>query len=110
MIYINDIPSLRDPESITYTFDDRIERIKLIGGNTVQDYGNIDSGGVFSVSAVFSLTNYYLIRALWISRTLVTFNDGDGGIWTNRRLVFKSIKRDRNFPNYVTLDFELWAC
>ena len=110
MIFINDIPSLRDPETITYNFDDRIEKIKLINGNTVQDYGHIPSGGVFSISAVFSLENYNRLRTLWENRIPVTFNDGNEGIWQGMRLVFKSITRDRNFPKYVTLNFELWRC
>lgn len=111
MIFIDDIPTFRHPESITYTFDDRVTKIQLIDGNTVQDVGCFDSGGVFSISsAMFSLENYNRLRVLWRNRTLVTFNDNNGGVWQNRRLVFKSIKRDKNFPNYVFLDFELWGC
>lgn len=110
MIYINDIPSLRDPESISYSFDDRIQKIQLIGGNTVQDYGHFEDGDVFTVSAVFSFSNYLLIKDLWINRTLVSFTDTTGDIYTDMRLVFKSVKRDANFHNYVTLEFELWRC
>lgn len=110
MIFIDNIPSLRDPDSITYTFDDRIQKVPLINGNTVQDYGNIDSGAVISISAIFSIPNYLLIKNLWINRTLVTFDDGLGFIIHNCRLVFKSIKRERLFPNFVTLNFELWRC
>lgn len=110
MIFINDIPSYRDPESIVYNFDDRVQKIPLIKGNTVQDYGNIDSGAVIVMSVVFTLSNYLLIKNLWINRTLVTFNDGLGLIINNCRLVFKSVKRERLFPNFVTLNFELWRC
>ncbi len=107
MIFINNIPSLRDPESISYSFDDRIQKIALINGNTVQDYGHIESGDSFNISAVFSIANYALIKNLWINRTKVSFTDEKGNVFQNCRLVFKSVKHEANFP-YVILDFELW--
>lgn len=110
VIYINNIPSLRDPESSVLTFDDRIEKIQLINGNTVQDYGHIASGDVISLTCVFSVANYNQIKNLWTSRTRVSFTDTSGEVWTNLRLVFRNIKREKRFPNYVTLTFELWRC
>ena len=110
MIYINDIPSLRDPESISYTIDDRIQKIPLINGNTVQDYGYFSTGDVISLSCVFSVANFQRLQALWINRQKVSFTDTAGVIWQNMRLVFKSFKRDEHFKNYIILDFELWRC
>lgn len=108
MIFINDIPSFRNPESSELKFDDRIEKVELIGGNTVQDYGYIASGDTFSLTCLFSYSNYLSLKELWSARASVTYTDEAGATWQNLRLVFKSIKRDRNFPNYVLLTFELW--
>lgn len=42
MIYINDIPSFRDPETCEYIIDDRVEKIELMNGVAVQDFGHIE--------------------------------------------------------------------
>lgn len=110
MIFINDIPSLRNPESFSYNFDHRIEKIELINGTVAQDYGHIESGDSFSLSCVFSVANYQRLKALWLNRQFVSFTDEAGTVFYNLRLVFKSIKRVAHFPNYVTLDFDLWRC
>uniref|UniRef100_UPI001C82A64F hypothetical protein n=1 Tax=Selenomonas sp. AB3002 TaxID=1392502 RepID=UPI001C82A64F len=65
-------------ESCMINFDDRIEKIPLIGGNTVQDYGHISSGDSITVSACFSWDNAAAIYSLWESRTLVNFTDESG--------------------------------
>ena len=108
MIFINDIPSFRDPESSSITFDDRVEKIELINGNAIQDYGHVENGDKISLTCLFYITNYERIKALWTSRTLVTYTDEAGEVWANMRLVFKNIKREKKFPNFVTLTFELW--
>lgn len=108
MIFINDIPSLRNPENISHTFDDRVEKIELINGNTVQDYGHIESGDRFSLTCVFSSDNYQRLKYLWTSRTRVSFTDTSGTVHNNLRLVFRNIQRVNKFPNYVVLTFELW--
>ena len=41
MIFINDIPSFRDPEDYEVTPDDRIEKIEIIGSVAYQDYGHV---------------------------------------------------------------------
>lgn len=108
MVFINDIPSLRDPENINHTFDDRVEKIELINGNTVQDYGHIESGDSFSLTCIFSLDNYQRLKSLWTSRARVSFTDEGGNVFSNLRLVFRNIQRVNKFPNYVMLTFELW--
>lgn len=110
MIFINGIPSLRDPESSSLTFDDRVEKVELINGNGVQDYGHVESGDVIELTCVFSVANYLRLKELWTARDTVTFTDTAGVIWQNLRLVFKKIERVRKFPNYITLTFELWRC
>lgn len=108
MIYINDIPSFRNPDSSVLNFDDRVENIELIGGNVAQDYGHVENGDKLSLTCLFSYANYQLLKTLWTNRTKVSYTDEAGVIWTNLRLVFRNVRRYRNFPNYVTLTFELW--
>ena len=108
MIWINNIPSFRNPESSSLTFDDRVEKVELINGNAIQDYGHVDSGDKFSLTCLFSYSNYERLKLLWTTRTLVSYTDESGDIWQNLRLVFKNIKREKKFPDYVTLTFELW--
>ncbi len=109
-IKINDIESYRSPESLTVNVDDRIEKVPLINGNTVQDYGHIEDGDSFVVSCLFSKTNFNAVLALWRARQKVTFTDDTGDIWENCRIVIRSYKYEPRFPNYVTLDFEIWRC
>ena len=66
MIYIDDIPSFRAPESFELEFDDRIEKIQLIKGNTIQDYGFIQNGETFLITCIFSQENYLRLTDLWI--------------------------------------------
>lgn len=108
MIYINDIPSFRNPESHEYKYDDRVEKIELINGNTVQDYGYISNGDVDIITCLFSEANYLRLVPLWAGRARVTYTDEAGAVWQNLRLVFRSVKRDGHFPHYVLLTFELW--
>lgn len=110
MIWINDIPSLRDPESITYNFDDRIQRVPLLYGNTVQDYGYIPTGDYFTITCVFSMQNWLKLQQYWVNRTLVNFTDTGGTVWEKCRIVCRSYQRVAKFPNYITLNFELWRC
>ena len=107
-IKINDYESYRSPESIALNLDDRIEKVPLINGNAVQDYGHIANGDYFTISALFSRANFNAISALWAARTLVTFTDDAGEVWTNCRLVFRSYKTFPRFPDVVVLDFEVW--
>ena len=109
MIYINDtIPSLRDPESCELIFDDRIEKIELINGNTVQDYGYVESGNIVALTCIFSLANYRRLTELWQSRTKVSWTDEAGIVHENLRIVFRKVRYLSKFPKYVILTFELW--
>lgn len=108
MIYINDIPSFRDPESFSLKFDDRIEKVELINGATAQNYGHIEDGDVFSLTCVFTATNYERVKLLWETGTRVNFTDEAGVLWQNLRLIFRNIQYLAKFPDYKILNFELW--
>ena len=108
MIYINDIPSFRAPESEDLIIDDRTEKIELIGGNVVQSYGHIESGDVFSLECIFSAFNYNRLKALWLADERVMYIDEDGDVHTNLRVVLRHRRRVPKFPKYFILIFELW--
>lgn len=108
MIFINDIPSLRNPDSFELNIEDRIEKIELIGGNAVQDFGHVETGDVFALDCVFSRDNWSRIESLWAARQFVSFTDVAGVVWTNLRIVVKRIKYVERFPHYVHVIFELW--
>lgn len=108
MIFINNIPALRNPESCDYIMEDRIEKVQLINGNAVQDYGHIESGDAFAITCIFSTVNFETVKQLWINRTKVTFTDENGVVWNNMRLVLRRYKRLDKFPNYLSVTFELW--
>jgi hypothetical protein len=109
-IKINNIESYRSPESITINVDDRIEKVPLINGNVVQDYGHIASGDSFTVSALFSKANFNAIISLWEARQKVSFTDDSGEIWANCRIVIRSYRYEETFKNYVLVNFEIWRC
>lgn len=108
MIYINDIPSFRDPESETLTPDDRLEKIELIGNVVVQDMGRVEAGDVISLKCLFSRENYLRLESLWLSRAKVSYTDVLGVVWQNVRMKWLEVERDRNFPEYIFVTFELW--
>lgn len=108
MIYINNIPSFRDPESFKMTFDNRIEKIEIINDVAIQDYGHVEAGDFFSVTCLFLEENFMRVLDLWNSNTKVTFTDTSGTVWVNLRIVMKEVERDKNFPEYVMATFELW--
>ena len=107
-IKINNIESFRSPESVNFTVDDRIEKIQLINGNCVQDYGYIPSGDQFTVSAVFKKADFFSIVDLWQNRTRVTYTDDGGIVWQGMRIVLRGYQYMARYPNYVIVNMELW--
>ncbi len=108
MIYINDIPSFRDPESHEEIVDDRIEKIELINGNTIQDYGHCYTGDTIALTCIFKSKYYSRLMDLWGNREKVTYTDQSGNVFTDMRLVIRRIKYVEKFPEYLILTFELW--
>ena len=108
MIYINDIPSFRNPETEVLTPDDRLEKIELIGDILVQDMGRVEAGDVLSLKCLFSIENYLRLETVWLSREKVNYTDVLGVVWQNMTLKILEIERDRNYPEYIFVTFELW--
>ena len=108
MIYINDIPSFRDPENYKIIPDDRVTKIEIIDGVAIQDYGHIAEGDAVSISCLFSESNFNRFLELWERRTLVTFTDTAGVVWSRMRIVMREYECDKKFPKYMMASFELW--
>lgn len=108
MIYINNVPSFRDPESLEEIIDDRIEKIELINGNTIQDYGHCYTGDIIAIECIFHEQYYNQLMGWWGNRQKVTFTDPRGNVWQDMRLVIKRVKYVSKFPEYLLLSFELW--
>lgn len=108
MIYINDIPSFRDPDRYKVIPDDRVQKIEIINSVAVQDYGHISDGDAFSLVCMFSEENFARFLALWEARTKVTFTDTKGVTYQNLRIVITEYEPDKDYPEYTTVTFELW--
>lgn len=108
MIYIDDIPSFRNPESYKVTVDDRIQKIEVINGVALQDYLHIAAGDVISLTCLFTEENFNQLLALWERRTSVTFTDTAGATYPGKIIIMKEYERDRNFPTHILVTFELW--
>ena len=108
MIYINDIPSFRNPESEVLKPDDRKERIELIGAVVVQDMGRVKSGDVLSLKCLFTRENYLRFEELWKSRAMVNYTDPLGVVWENVTIKWLEVERNRDFPEYIFVTFEVW--
>ena len=108
MIYINDIPSFRDPERCKVIPDDRVQKIEIINSVAVQDYGHVADGDAFSLTCMFSEENVARFMDLWEARTKVTFTDTKGRIHQNLRIHILEYEPDKDFPEYITVSFELW--
>lgn len=108
MIYINDIPSFRDPEEEKLIVDDRVEKIELLRSAVVQDMGRVKEGDVLSLKCLFSRENYLRFEELWESREKVNYTDPVGVVWQNMTLKVKEIERNRDFRGYIFVTFELW--
>lgn len=108
MIYINDVPSFRNPESCEEIIEDRIEKIELINGNTIQDYGHCYTGDTIALTCIFHETHYNQLMEWWGNRQKVTFTDERGNVWEDMRLVIQRVKYVEHFPEYLLLTFELW--
>lgn len=109
VINIGSAKSFRSPESWDVTPDDRQERVEIVGGIHVEDYGVIDAGEVVSCQLVFDATNWALVKGYWTARTLVAVTDQAGNSLGNRRVVVKKYKYQDRHPKYYTVDLELWA-
>ena len=106
-VKINDIESYRSPESCAFNVDDRIEKIQLINGNCVQDYGHIEAGDKIAWTLDFSPEAWETVKGYWDSRLIVDVRDA-GGRTFRGRVVVKSYRRKPRFESHITANIEIW--
>lgn len=107
-IKIGTIESIGDPDSFEIKFDDRQERIEVIGGVFVYDAGYVEEGKVITVEATFAGSDWPTLEGYWLNRTKVTVVDHRNRTYTERRFKVTGFK-DLPGLNMVNLIFELWA-
>lgn len=106
MIYINDIPSLRDADSDDgLIIDDRKEIIDLINGTVIQN-GGIFFGG-FKITCVFSKNNFARFLNLWLSNTTVSYTDKTGVTFSGLTIKLYNVIPVDQFTHYVSVKFDL---
>ena len=110
-IRIGEVYSYRTPESWEENPDDRQERIEVIGGVVVQDYGVIEEGKILKCQALFKVSDWEnVIKNYWKNRTRVTVTDESGKEYSNVRVVYKGRQYLAKFPAYTLLTLEFWFC
>ena len=106
MIYINDIPSLRNSDSDDdLLIDDRKEIVELINGTCIQNGGNFFGG--FRLTCVFSADNFRQILNLWLANSTVSYTDKAGVTFSGLSIKLNKFSRVDNFHGYFRAEFEL---
>ena len=95
-------------EKWTVNPDNRIEMIRKIGGNIVQDNGHIESGDKITCSCNVDNANKETIFTYWQNQTKVTIKDESGISHSNMRVIVTRYAKIEKFPSYWTIDFEFW--
>lgn len=107
MIFINDIPSLRDPyNGDDLIVDDRKEKIPLINGTAIQNGGAFFGG--FQLTCVFSAANFERFKNLWLANSTVSYTDKNGVIHSDLTIKLNKFGYVEHFHNFIKVDFELW--
>ncbi len=105
---IGDAVPFNNPENFQMLPDDRQQKIEVMGGVVVQDYGHIEAGDSFSFSAIFDSTNAALIFSYWDTRTLVTYINETGSSYANCRVVVKSFSYINRHAKFYKINLEIW--
>jgi hypothetical protein len=106
MIYINNIPSLRDSDNGDgLLIDDRKTETKLINGTTYQNGGAFLNG--IQLSCVFHKINFNQILHLWLGNATVSYTDKNGKTFTGFTIKIDKITPVDFFKQYYQIDFTL---
>lgn len=107
MIYINDIPSLRNPDSgDDVIIDDRKTKVELINGTAIQN-GGVFLGG-FSLTCVFSKADFERFKNLWLANEKVSYTNKAGVIYSGLTIKVSKYGYVDSFHNYIKVEFDLW--
>lgn len=105
----NTIQPFREPENFELIFYDQVDKIELIDYTLVTIKNNENFGMVIALECMFKLEDCNTMLDLWRAQETVDYEDDNGLSWSGRVIVMKRIKKDKNFPNYVYMTFELWS-
>jgi len=109
-IRIGNVWTHETPKNWVYKPDDRQERIEVIGGVVVQDWGNVRLGDTISCEARFTKADFVTVKQYWQSRSMCVITDESGEIYPRARIVIKSWRYENRFPKYVIANLEFWFC
>lgn len=107
MIFINDIPSFRNPDNDDdYLVDDRKTKVPLINGTAIQN-GGVFFGG-FNLTVVFKKSDFERFKNLWLANEKVSYTDKAGVVYSGLTIKVSKFGRVDNFHDYIKVEFELW--
>ena len=98
----------RDVENWQVIPDDRQQRIEIIGGIAVQDFGRVPGGDKISCTATVLKAGWEIIKLYWDERIMVDIVDEAGNVWKDMRVVVKSYSYVSYFPRAIKVSFEFW--
>ena len=108
-VRIGDVRSFARPEDWTYTPDDRQQKVEIINGVAIQDFGHIEAGDTMSFSANFRRKDFDVLVGYWSNRVLVDIEDASGTIFQKCRVVIKSYSYIDYFESsMVKATLEIW--
>ena len=106
MIFINDIPSFRNPDNHDgRNIDDRKTKVPLINGTHIQNAGKFF--GSIPVTCVFTQANFDRFMNLWLSDETVSYTDKTGKTFSGLTIKLNSYNYVDKFETYVSVNFEL---
>ncbi len=105
-IKIGEVETLRT-ENWNITPNDRQERVEVIGGTVVQDFGIYDE--VYSCKATLAAEAASIVSGYAYDRQFVDIRDVSGRILKNKRVVIKKYGYVEHFEKeYYWFDLEFW--
>lgn len=108
-IRIGSISSVGHAENFSIVPDDRQSLVKVIDGVAVEDYGVCSDGEIFSLTAIFSASDYSTLLNYWTNRTHVTVVFDDGRTVNNARIVIRGVSYFDNIQNqFKRVQMEVW--
>lgn len=89
--------------------DDRQEKIDVIGGVVVQDFGRIPEGDVISCNITIRASDAAVLAEYWYNRELVDVRDEADNVWQHRRILVKRYSYRPYFSNVFDAEIEMWG-
>lgn len=108
-IKLGDVSAIGRAENWRVVPDDRQQKVEVLDGVVVLDFGRFEAGDSFTCSAIFDMANFEMLKKYWIGRTLITITDQSGNVYLGCRVVIKGWEDLRLFEKkYVKVSLEIW--